>query len=124
LFAPPVKPPWRECLAAANGAGRRTNERMCNNRRTLAVRQWRRGARGKRQQSNPSTGSEVGIVRFANIGDREIRKRQILGLVSAVAAGLLGFVLIGYDAPRWARLGVFVPAWLAGLGVFQAREKT
>jgi uncharacterized protein (DUF983 family) len=64
------------------------------------------------------------IVRLANIGAREIRKRRTLGIVSAVAAGLLGFVLIGYEAPRWARLLLFLPLWLAGLGVFQAQEKT
>lgn len=59
-----------------------------------------------------------------NIGPREIRKRYALGVVSLVAAALLGFALIGYDAPRWARLLVFVPVWIAGLGLFQAREKT
>lgn len=64
------------------------------------------------------------IVGLANIGAREIRKRRTLGIVSAVAAGLLGFVLIGYEAPRWTRLLLFLPLWLAGLGVFQAREKT
>ena len=64
------------------------------------------------------------IVGLANIGAREIRKRRTLGIVSAVAAALLGFVLIGYEAPRWTRLLLFLPLWLAGLGVFQAREKT
>lgn len=62
--------------------------------------------------------------RLANIGAREIRKRRIFGIVSAVAAGLLGFVLIGYGVPRWTRLVLFLPLWAAGLGVFQAREKT
>jgi len=54
-------------------------------------------------------------VGLANIGAREIRKRRTLGIVSAVAAGLLGFVLIGYEAPRWTRLLLFLPLWLAGL---------
>jgi hypothetical protein len=64
------------------------------------------------------------IVRLANIGAREIRKRQTLGIVSAMAAGLLGFLLIGYEAPWWTRLLLFLPLWLAGLGVFQAHERT
>jgi hypothetical protein len=41
--------------------------------------------------------------RFANIGGREIRLRRLMGLASAGAAALLGFVLVGYEAPRWWR---------------------
>ena len=101
---------------------------LCDTRCPLAVRR-RRSVRVEGRPppvtGRPSvTDREVFIVQIANIGAREIRKRQTLGLVSAVAAGVLGFVVIGYDAPRWARLGVFLPLWLAGLGVFQAREKT
>ncbi|HEX4914515.1 MAG TPA: hypothetical protein VFV51_11175 [Vicinamibacterales bacterium] len=62
--------------------------------------------------------------RFANIGNREIRLRRLMGLASAVAAALLGFVLVGYEAPRWWRLLIFLPLWMAGLGLLQAREKT
>ncbi len=62
--------------------------------------------------------------RFANIGRRQIRLRRIMGFTSAAAAALLGFVLVGYEAPRWARLVVFLPLWIAGLGLLQAREKT
>lgn len=62
--------------------------------------------------------------RFANIGRRQIRLRRIMGFTSAAAAALLGFVLVGYEAPRWARLLVFLPLWMAGLGLLQAREKT
>jgi hypothetical protein len=62
--------------------------------------------------------------RFANIGRREIHRRRLMGLVSVGAAALLGFALIGYDAARWWRLLIFLPLWMAGLGLLQAREKT
>ena len=61
---------------------------------------------------------------FANIGGREIRLRRLMGVASAGAAALLGFVLVGYGAPRWWRLLIFLPLWMAGLGLLQAREKT
>ncbi len=60
----------------------------------------------------------------ANIGSKEIRKRLIMGLVSlAAAVGVLlllrpsttGFIL-------W--VAVFALFWMAGLGLFQAKEKT
>ena len=66
----------------------------------------------------------VTAPRIANIGAREIRRRRTLGIVFAVVAGLLGFLLIGYEAPTWTRILLFLPLWIAGLGVFQAREKT
>lgn len=40
-----------------------------------------------------------------------------------VAAGL-GAWLILTDQPRAWRLLVFVPLWMAGLGLLQAKEKT
>ena len=42
-----------------------------------------------------------------------------LGAALALAAGLLAF-----DAPRAVRLIVFLPLLAAGLGIFQASEKT
>ncbi|MGE3490136.1 MAG: hypothetical protein AB7N29_09030 [Vicinamibacterales bacterium] len=64
------------------------------------------------------------MFRFANIGSRQIRLRRLMGLASAAAAALLGFVLVGYEASRWWRLLIFLPLWMAGLGLLQAREKT
>lgn len=64
------------------------------------------------------------MPRFANIGRREMRLRRLMGMVSLGAAALLGFVLIGYEASRWWRLVIFLPLWMAGLGLLQAREKT
>lgn len=46
------------------------------------------------------------------------------GIIALGAAAALSVVLIGVDAPRISRLAVFLPLWIAGLGVFQARDKT
>ena len=59
----------------------------------------------------------------ANIGPRERRKRRLLGIVSLTVAVGIAFVLVAFDAPRWSRLVVFFPLWMAGLGLLQARER-
>jgi hypothetical protein len=44
---------------------------------------------------------------------------------AALAAGAgLAFVLVAWDAPRWSRAAVFLPVWIAALGLLQAREQT
>ena len=60
----------------------------------------------------------------ANIGPRERRKRRLLGIVSLTVAVGAAFLLVSFGAPRWSRLVVFLPLWMAGLGLLQAREKT
>jgi len=59
----------------------------------------------------------------ANIGPRERRKRRVLGIVSLTVAVAIAFVLVAYGVPRWWRLVVFFPLWLAGLGLLQARAQ-
>jgi hypothetical protein len=59
-----------------------------------------------------------------NIGPRERRKRRTMGYVSLAVAVGAAFVLVVFAAPRWWRVVVFFPAWLAGLGLLQARERT
>ena len=59
-----------------------------------------------------------------NLGPREIRKRRLMGIVALTVGVGLAFVLYVFEAPRFARLFVFFPVWIAGLGLFQAREKT
>ena len=59
-----------------------------------------------------------------NIGPRERRKRRLLGIVSLTVGVGVAFLLVVYDAPRPARLVVFLPIWLAGLGLLQARAQT
>ena len=60
----------------------------------------------------------------ANIGVRERRKRRLMGVVALTVGVGVAFVLVVYDAPRWSRVVVFFPVWMAGLGLLQAREKT
>ena len=61
---------------------------------------------------------------MANIGRQE-RRRRLLGGVAGLALGAaLGVVVVSFGAPIWWRLGVVAPFLLAGLGYFQAREKT
>ncbi len=64
------------------------------------------------------------VVAVSNIGPRERRKRRLMGIAALLAGAGLAFALVATDAPRWARLFVFLPVWLAALGLFQAREKT
>lgn len=59
-----------------------------------------------------------------NIGAREIRKRRLMGIVALTVGVGLAFLLVVFEAPRLLRIIVFLPIWIAGLGLFQAREKT
>ena len=59
-----------------------------------------------------------------NIGPREVRKRRLMGIVALTVGVALCFALVVFEAPRLLRLIVFFPIWIAGLGLFQAREKT
>jgi hypothetical protein len=60
----------------------------------------------------------------SNIGPRERRKRRLLGIVALTVSVGVAFVLVVYGAPRWSRLVLFLPVWMAGLGLLQARQKT
>lgn len=64
------------------------------------------------------------VIEASNIGPVERRKRRLLGIVALTIGVGIAFVLVVYDAPRWSRLVVFLPLWLAGLGLLQAKEKT
>jgi hypothetical protein len=59
-----------------------------------------------------------------NIGERERRKRRVLGVVALAVGVAVAFVLVATSAPRPLRLVVFFPIWIAGLGLLQSREKT
>lgn len=59
-----------------------------------------------------------------NLGPRERRKRRLLGVVALTVGVAAAFVLVVMGAPRWSRLVIFFPMWMAGLGLLQAREKT
>jgi len=59
-----------------------------------------------------------------NIGPKEVRKRRLIGIVALTVGVGLAFVLVVFEAPRLLRVLVIFPIWMAGLGLFQAREKT
>jgi hypothetical protein len=59
-----------------------------------------------------------------NLGPREQRKRRVMGIVALTVGVALAFLLVVLQAPRLARLVVFFPIWIAGLGLLQSREKT
>lgn len=59
-----------------------------------------------------------------NIGPGEQRKRRLMGLVALTVGVGLAFLMIVLGAPRLLRLIIFLPVWIAGLGLLQAREKT
>lgn len=64
------------------------------------------------------------VACIPNIGPNERRKRFIWGAMALGASVLVvgALALSGADW-RW-RLAVFLPLWIAALGVLQAREKT
>jgi hypothetical protein len=63
-------------------------------------------------------------VCIANIGRRERNTRFKFGVVM-LALGIAGaFALVVLDVRRMFRIALFVPFWLAAIGIFQAREKT
>jgi hypothetical protein len=65
-----------------------------------------------------------GDVCIANIGPRERRQRMGFGIISAVLALVaLGLLAWGHVIPGW-RVLLFLPWFIAGVGVFQATGKT
>jgi hypothetical protein len=66
--------------------------------------------------------SAVYIPGQCNLGKNEIRQRQMVGLVGFFS--ISSFVgLIAVDAPRGARLGIFLPLMVASVGYVQSRSK-
>ena len=65
----------------------------------------------------------VYIAGQCNLGKMEIRQRQMVGLVGLFfsLSSLIG--LIAVDAPRGARLGIFLPLMVASVGYVQSRSK-
>jgi hypothetical protein len=59
-----------------------------------------------------------------NIGPRGQQQRLRFGFIALAVAVMVGAVVFAVGADRGWRLAVFVPLWIAGLGVFQARDKT
>ena len=63
-------------------------------------------------------------ARVANIGAAERRKRRVFGFIALGAGAVIAVILIVVRAPLLWRLPLFLVFLAAGLGVFQARDKT
>ena len=64
------------------------------------------------------------VACIPNIGSQGRRRRFIWGVMALGASVLCAAALTVGGADRRWRLVVFLPLWIAALGVFQAREKT
>lgn len=58
-----------------------------------------------------------------NIGPAEIARRRTAGHLGAIATLVLGAILLGFDAPAWTRLALFVPAAGSAAGYIQAATR-
>ena len=58
-----------------------------------------------------------------NLGKAEIRRRQFVALLGLFLAGSTALGLVGSDAPRSARWGLFVPLMVFSVGFIQSRKK-
>lgn len=58
-----------------------------------------------------------------NIGSGEIRRRQIVALIGTALSVLSLIGMITSNAPRGARVGIFIPLAIASIGWVQARKK-
>ena len=63
-------------------------------------------------------------VCIANIGRRERDKRLKFGVAVFALSFVGAFALVALDVHRLFRLALFMPFWIAAVGIFQAREKT
>jgi hypothetical protein len=70
-----------------------------------------------------TTAVTTAAASVANIGPREARKRRLMGIAALTAGVGLAFLSVIFQAPRVLRLIVFFPIWIAGLGLFQARDR-
>ena len=67
--------------------------------------------------------SQEYVAGSCNIGNGEVRRRQVVALVGAVISitSLVG--LLSSDAARGARLSLFVPVMVFAIGFIQSRKK-
>lgn len=65
-----------------------------------------------------------GKAELANIGAKEIRKRQLMGIVMLALGVVLAAVFAHADVSRGWYAALFLPFWIGSLAVSQARKKT
>ncbi len=71
-----------------------------------------------------SDNSPAPVVCFSNIGPRQQRRRLVFGLIAfAVGIAMAALLILSGVAVGW-RIFLFVPFASAGIGYFQARDKT
>ncbi len=61
---------------------------------------------------------------LANIGAKEIRKRQLMGLAMLALGVVLAVVFAHADVSRGWYAALFLPFWMGTLALSQARKKT
>ena len=66
----------------------------------------------------------VGKAELANIGPKEIRKRQLMGVAILTLGVVLAVVFAHADESRGWYATLFLPFWIGTLAVSQARKKT
>ena len=66
----------------------------------------------------------VGNAELANIGPKEVRKRQLLGVAMLGLGVVLAVVLAYAEVSRGWYAGLFLPFWIGALALSQARKKT
>ncbi len=74
--------------------------------------------------SSPSRNTTEPVVCLSNIGPKEQRRRLMFGVVAFVFSIALAALLIAANANVWWRVILFLPFAGAGIGYFQARDKT
>jgi hypothetical protein len=65
-----------------------------------------------------------GKAELANIGAKEIRKRQLMGIVMLALGVVLAVVFAHAEVIRGWYAALFLPFWIGSLAVAQARKKT
>ena len=58
-----------------------------------------------------------------NIGKGEVKQRQIVAIIGLVLSISILATLVSINAPRSARLGLFIPLMVASVGWVQSRKK-
>ena len=63
------------------------------------------------------------IAGTCNIGQKEIRRRQLVALIGLFFSISSLIAMISVSAPRNARYGIFIPLMIAAVGYVQSRSK-
>ena len=66
----------------------------------------------------------VGKAELVNIGPKETRKRQLMGVVMLSLGVVLAVILAHAGVSRGWYSWLFLPFWMGTLGLSQARKKT